>query len=96
MGINMIYIGLLIIVFIGGSYALYKIHYNRGGLTITKEQVQAIKCAMADLAGSYQATSQQDYSCHDWRAHYRTMEELKQAFPDILLEPLTEEDTDLR
>jgi hypothetical protein len=62
---------------------------------LTKEQVLAIRCAFADLSGAYQVAVQQDYSCHDWRCHYQTMKDLKEAFPDILTDQLLDEDADL-
>lgn len=62
---------------------------------LNKKQILAIKCAFADLLGAYQVAVQQDYSTHDWRAHFKTMEELKDAFPDILKDEELCEDADL-
>lgn len=47
---------------------------------MNKKQIEAIKCAYADLQGSLQAIEQGDASVHDWRSHAQTIEELEQAF----------------
>jgi len=51
---------------------------------MTEAQKQTIKCAYADLVGSYQAMQQQDYSIHDWRAHLQTIHELEEAFKEFI------------
>lgn len=52
------------------------------------KQGTAIKCAYADLVGAYQAMQQQDYSVHDWSAHRTTIEELEEAFSDLITDPI--------
>ena len=44
-------------------------------------QIQAIKCAHADLQGALQSWHQNDPQVHDWRAHEQTIDELERAFP---------------
>ena len=55
--------------------------------TLTTEQIQAIKCAYADLVGAIQAFNQQDIHVHDWRAHEASIQELEDAFPTFI-EPI--------
>ena len=55
------------------------------------KQIDAIRCAQADLIGAYQAYKQGDIHVHDWKAHLLTIEELTEAFADIV-EPYNEED----
>jgi hypothetical protein len=55
------------------------------------KQIDAIRCAQADLIGAYQAYKQMDIHAHDWKAHLLTIDELTEAFADIL-EPYNEED----
>jgi len=51
---------------------------------LTKSQVLAIRCAHADLLGALQAQEQLDYNTHDWDAHRLSINELEEAFSDIL------------
>lgn len=53
---------------------------------MTKEQIQAIRCAFADLCGSLQAFHQSDIHVHDWRGHQQSLEDLMEAFPELELE----------
>lgn len=66
--------------------------------TGTVAQIQAIKCAYADLVGAYQARQQLDLLAHDWKEHYTAIDELEQAFdfiePVSLEEPLDEDGPD--
>ena len=55
------------------------------------KQIDAIRCAQADLIGAYQAFKRGDLHAHDWEAHLLTIEELTEAFADIV-EPYNEED----
>ena len=55
------------------------------------KQIDAIRCAQADLIGAYQAFKQMDIHAHDWEAHRLTIEELTEAFENIL-ESYNEED----
>jgi hypothetical protein len=50
---------------------------------MTNEQIQAIKCAYADLVGALQAKQQLDIHAHDWNGHLETIKELETAFPFI-------------
>ena len=51
---------------------------------MTEQQITAIRCAMADLIGSYQAVKQEaDPWCHDWDSHIQTIQEMAEAFPDL-------------
>jgi hypothetical protein len=47
---------------------------------MTQDQINAIKCAFADLCGSMQAHQQCDINAHDWRAHGLTIKEMSNAF----------------
>jgi hypothetical protein len=47
---------------------------------MTQEQIQAVKCAHADLRGALQNYLQGSYSDHDWDAHRLSIEELEAAF----------------
>ena len=62
---------------------------------LTDAQITAIRCAHADLAGVYQCAIRDGNggadNGHDWKAHRETIEELEQAFPD-LLEPVQLDD----
>lgn len=49
---------------------------------MTSEQLISLRCAYADLVGALQAYNQQDITAHDWKAHYQTIRELEDAFPD--------------
>lgn len=57
---------------------------NHEALSTTKaDHVQmslAVKCALIDLVGSYQAMQQKDFSKHDWSAHLKSINELSEAF----------------
>lgn len=55
--------------------------------TLTIQQIQAIKCAYADLVGAIQAYNQGDMHIHDWSSHEASIEELEEAFP-TLIEPV--------
>ena len=47
---------------------------------MTDDQLKAIRCALADLTGAWQAMNQGDYSIHDWESHEATIFELAAAF----------------
>jgi hypothetical protein len=47
------------------------------------QEMQSIKCAYADLVGSYQAMQQQDYLSHDWVAHLQSIKDMEKAFEFI-------------
>ena len=49
---------------------------------MTAEQLMALKCAYADLVGALQAYEQQEITVHDWKAHYQTICDLENAFPN--------------
>ena len=50
---------------------------------------ETMKCALADLIGSWQAYAQNDIHAHDWRAHVETIREvamlLKEELPTELV-----------
>ena len=48
--------------------------------TLTYSQVQAIRCAHADLVGALQNFENQTYSEHDWKAHKLSISELESEF----------------
>lgn len=48
------------------------------------KQIDAVRCAQADLIGALQAFIQGDIHVHDWEAHQATIQELTEAFADIL------------
>lgn len=48
---------------------------------MNQNQIDAIRCAFADLMGAMQAMQQNDIHSHDWKAHALTLDELAQAFP---------------
>lgn len=50
---------------------------------MTKEQIQVIKCAYADLVGALQAKEQGNMQAHDWKAHLETIRELEASFQFI-------------
>jgi hypothetical protein len=43
-------------------------------------QETALRCALADLVGAYQAWEQGDCNVHDWEAHAASITELAEAF----------------
>jgi hypothetical protein len=57
---------------------------------IRELEIEAIRCAYADLVGAKQARDQQDIGIHDWKAHEFTITELENAFPFI--DPVTDND----
>jgi len=50
---------------------------------LNQEQINAIRCAFADLIGALQAYEQGNSNIHDWESHKLTIEELESAFPFI-------------
>ena len=56
---------------------------------MTDKQIQAIKCAYADLVGAAQAKEQMDIEVHDWRAHELSIQDLEENFDFI--EPVDRE-----
>jgi hypothetical protein len=56
---------------------------------VNAKQIDAIRCAQADLIGAYQAFKQGDLYAHDWKSHLLTIDELTEAFAD-LVEPYEE------
>jgi len=59
---------------------------------LTEAQIQAIKCAYADLCGALQARNQHDIEVHDWKAHRESIIELQEAFDFI--EPVNVDNED--
>lgn len=56
---------------------------------MTKEQIQAVKCAYADLTGAYQSCIEQsDIYAHDWDAHLETINDLLDAFDFLQDDPV--------
>jgi hypothetical protein len=53
---------------------------------MTSEQLDAVRCAFADLQGSLQAYQSGDIGSHDWKAHVLTLQEMVQAFPFLAAE----------
>ena len=53
---------------------------------MTKEQINAIRCAYADLKGAMEAYDASDMHSHDWTAHQMTIFELEESFPELALE----------
>lgn len=47
---------------------------------MNKDQIQAVKCAYADLQGALQARNKLDVEAHDWEAHQYSIEGLEDAF----------------
>jgi hypothetical protein len=47
---------------------------------MTQDQIYAIKCALADLAGALEQHQSCDRLMHDWRAHTHTLQDLYDAF----------------
>lgn len=43
---------------------------------MTEQETTILRCALADLIGSWQAYTQLDPHTHDWRAHMLTINEL--------------------
>jgi hypothetical protein len=43
---------------------------------MTEQETTILRCALADLIGSWQAYTQLDHHAHDWRAHQLTINEL--------------------
>ena len=59
---------------------------------LTDAQIEAIRCAHADLVGVYQyivRDEQGGIDCgHDWDAHRASIEDLETQFPEIFPEPV--------
>jgi hypothetical protein len=47
---------------------------------MTHQQLTTIKCAYADLIGSYQAYNSLDIHSHDWGSHLTTIKEMERDF----------------
>ena len=47
---------------------------------MTEKQLTAVRCALADLCGAYQAMLQGDMHAHFWAAHHHCINELAEAF----------------
>jgi hypothetical protein len=61
---------------------------------LTEKQMLAIKCAYADLVGSYQSTiCSADPFGYDWKAHRQTISEMEEAFSFLEPEPIQGEIT---
>ena len=54
-------------------------------------QLNAVRCALADLIGAQQAYQMGDLHAHDWEAHSQTIDELAKVFG--LQDELAEERT---
>lgn len=50
---------------------------------MTKTQITAIKCAYLDLMGALHARDRGNMESHDWNAHWETILELLEAFPEL-------------
>jgi len=50
---------------------------------MTDYQISVIRCALADLSGSW-VEHEHGYQ-HDWEAHQKTIDELIDAFPELNL-----------
>lgn len=50
---------------------------------MSPEQIQAIKCAYADLVGALQSYNQYETTVHDWEAHLQSIHDLEKAFSFI-------------
>lgn len=57
---------------------------------MTIPQMQAVRCAHADLVGALQAHEQMDRVAHDWGAHLDTIVEVELAFPDLIRDKYVE------
>jgi hypothetical protein len=55
------------------------------------KQKIAIRCAYLDLVGAKQARDQLDVEAHDWRAHELSIEDLENAFSEILSDLIVNE-----
>lgn len=47
---------------------------------MTEKQLLAVRCALADLCGAYQAMEMGDMHAHFWAAHHHSIHELAEAF----------------
>ena len=43
-------------------------------MSLTKTQLDAVRCALADLCGALQAHEGRDTWLHDWDAHLQTID----------------------
>jgi hypothetical protein len=59
---------------------------------MNREQQTIMRCALADLIGSWQAYRQMDPDGHDWRTHVETITELANLLGEELPLALTGED----
>lgn len=62
---------------------------------LTSTQIHAIRCAYLDLWGSLQASRQGSLQHHDWEAHEESINDLEEAFPDLVLGLVERVDDDL-
>jgi hypothetical protein len=51
---------------------------------MTDKQILAVRCAYADLVGALQAREALDMNSHDWKAHKQSIDDLEQAFPELV------------
>ena len=59
---------------------------------MNREQQTIMRCALADLIGSWEAYTQMDPHRHDWQAHVETITELADLLGEELPLSLTGED----
>ena len=55
---------------------------------MTEQETTILRCALADLIGSWQAYTQLDPHAHDWKAHMLTINELATLLGEELPEEI--------
>jgi hypothetical protein len=53
---------------------------------MTEEQITAIRCAYADLKGSFEHMVEGTLHSHDWEAHAESIDDLLKAFQELNLD----------
>jgi len=55
---------------------------------MTEQETTILRCALADLIGSWQAYTQLNPNAHDWKAHMLTIHELAMLLGEELPEEI--------
>ena len=58
---------------------------------MNQKQTSAIRCAYLDLVGAKQARDQLDIETHDWKNHQLSIQDLEDAFSEILSDLIVNE-----
>ena len=58
---------------------------------MNQKQKLAVRCAYLDLIGAKEARDQLDVEAHDWKSHQLSIQDLEEAFSEILSDLIIDE-----